>query len=69
MIIKTISVTYGRKVNLGNYNGAEASLTLWADLQERDNAVDRVRVLQGTAESLLHEQLNRVCGPMPPGLQ
>ena len=32
MRIKTISVEYGRKFNLGNYNSADVKATAWADL-------------------------------------
>jgi len=34
MKVKTISVTYGRKFNLGNYESAELSTTIWADLDD-----------------------------------
>lgn len=37
MIIKTISVTYGRKINFGNYNSAEISVTAWADIDETED--------------------------------
>lgn len=33
MRIKTISVEYGRKFNLGNYNSADVKATAWADLE------------------------------------
>ncbi len=32
--VKTASVTYGRKFNLGDYNSATIDCTLWADLSE-----------------------------------
>ena len=32
MVVKTISVTYGRKINLGDYNSANVECTLWADV-------------------------------------
>lgn len=34
MQLKTVSVTYGRKINLGDYNSATVDCTLWADLDE-----------------------------------
>lgn len=37
MKIKTVSVTYGRKFNLGDYNSATIDCTMWADLDEGDN--------------------------------
>ena len=32
MRCKTVSVSYTRKINLGDYNSAEASCTIWAEL-------------------------------------
>lgn len=34
MKITTITVTYGRKINLGNYNNANLEVTLGAELDE-----------------------------------
>ena len=38
MKVKTISVTYGRKFNLGNYESVELSTTMWADVEDEDAA-------------------------------
>lgn len=35
--IKTISVTYGRKFNLGDYNSAHIEISMWADLEAGDD--------------------------------
>jgi len=43
MKIKTISVEYKRKFNLGDYNSADLACTLWADLEENE---DLQQVLQ-----------------------
>lgn len=40
--IKTVSVTYGRKINLGNYNSCEASITVWADVDEDEKNIHAV---------------------------
>lgn len=32
--VKTASVTYGRKFNLGDYNSATIDCTLWADISD-----------------------------------
>lgn len=32
--VKTVSVTYGRKFNLGDYNSAAIDCTLWADVSD-----------------------------------
>lgn len=38
MDIKTISVTYLRKINLGQYNSIELGMTAWADIGADENA-------------------------------
>lgn len=40
MNVKTIAVTYGRKVNLGNYESLNIEVSAWADLHT-DPIVDR----------------------------
>lgn len=35
--IKTVSVTYERKLNLGDYNSATVGCTLWADVEQGDD--------------------------------
>lgn len=35
--IKTVSVTYGRKFNLGDYNSAHIELSIWADVTEEED--------------------------------
>lgn len=37
MKLKTVSVTYGRKFNLGDYNSATVEMTAWADLDDDDD--------------------------------
>jgi len=37
MRIKTVSVTYGRKCNLGEYNSATVECSMWADLDVEDD--------------------------------
>lgn len=32
-IVKTVSVYYGRKVNLGDFNSANVECTVWADVE------------------------------------
>ena len=36
--VKTVSVTYERKINLGDYNSATVGCTLWADLEVEEGA-------------------------------
>jgi hypothetical protein len=37
MKIKTVSATYGRKFNLGDFNSLEISMTVWADIAEDED--------------------------------
>lgn len=37
MKLTTIAVTYGRKMNLGDYNSVHSEVTLWADLEAGDD--------------------------------
>ena len=43
--IKTISVTYGRKLNLGNYESAHSEVAIWADLDPASNINEADAVL------------------------
>ena len=52
MRINTVSVTYGRKINLGDYNSCEIGLSIWADLDSCDDPADAIRTLQ--AQARLH---------------
>lgn len=45
MNIKTVSVTYERKQNLGDFNSANVGCTIWADLSYDD-------------DKLLHEEMD-----------
>ena len=37
MLIHSVSVTYGRKINLGDYNNANIEVTLGADIEPDDD--------------------------------
>ena len=37
MKIKTVSVHYERKINLGDYNSATVGINLWADVDAEEN--------------------------------
>lgn len=61
MRIKTVSVTYGRKINLGDYNSAELGLSLWADLDDADSdAESAVKELQAAARELVRAEYMRI---------
>lgn len=44
-IIKTVSVTYERKINLGDFNSAHIGLTVWADIESGDDVDATMRAL------------------------
>ena len=56
MIVKTISVTYGRKFNLGNYESAEIAATMWADLDETESEAERTAELYAMVKEAVKEQ-------------
>lgn len=60
MILKTISVTYGRKQNLGDYNSAHAEISLWADLEPGDDEASAAEALRQMARAQVMLELARV---------
>lgn len=48
--VKTVSVTYGRKFNLGDYNSATIDCTIWADVKEDENLDQAMKSLWGMAK-------------------
>lgn len=60
--IKTISATYERKVNLGDYNSAHIGMTVWADLDESD---DEAEVGNGLRQMARHHVMAEMARVMP----
>lgn len=60
MKITTISGTYGRKLNLGDFNSVHASITLWADLEDGDNEAMATLALREMARNHVMNELGRV---------
>ncbi len=48
--VKTVSVTYGRKFNLGDYNSATIDCTIWADVKEDENLDQAMKSLWSMAK-------------------
>jgi hypothetical protein len=63
MRIKTISVTYERKINLGDYNSANIGLSLWADLDEDEDSDQAIADLQILARSVVRAEHKRLIKP------
>lgn len=56
MNIKTVSVTYGRKWNVGNYESATVELSIWADVDEDDDPDYVTAALWAMAKASVKEQ-------------
>ena len=57
MIIKTVSVHYERKHNLGDYNSAAIGCDLWADVTEEDDLAACMTALWEMAKANVKAQL------------
>ena len=60
MKVKTISVNYERKLNLGNYQSATVGVALWADLDEGEVAEEAATQLQEKARALVKAEASRL---------
>lgn len=60
MKLKTISVTYSRKLNLGDYNSVHSEVSLWADLDEGDDEATAAEALRTMARNQVLLELSRV---------
>ena len=56
MNLKTISVTYERKFNLGDYNSAHIGMTLWADLEADEDEAEASTALWEMAKANVKAQ-------------
>jgi len=60
MQLKSISVTYGRKLNTGDYSSAHAEISLFADLEEGDDEASAAEALRAMARNQVMLELARV---------
>jgi hypothetical protein len=60
MLLKTVSATYGRKINLGDYCSANVEITLWADLEEGDDPALATESLRQMARNHVMHELARL---------
>jgi hypothetical protein len=61
--IKTITVTYSRTFNLGNYNSARFEVTLGAELEEGDDPAEAEAQLWAQAKEGIKAQALPVVRP------
>jgi hypothetical protein len=55
--VKTVSVNYERKVNLGDYNSAAVGCTVWADVKEEEDLDKAMHDLWTMAKENVKAQL------------
>jgi len=66
MIVKTVSFTYGRKVQTGaQYESAHVEITLWADIEEGDDLDRCMHALHETAKQNVMAKLAPMIGKTP----
>lgn len=56
MKVTTVSITYKRKFNMGDYKSAELGATLWADLEEGDDLSQCTKALWAMAKENVKAQ-------------
>jgi hypothetical protein len=57
MNVTTISVTYGRKVNLGDYNSANVECSIWAQLDPGEDTNEAAHALWSMAKENVKAQV------------
>lgn len=62
MQIKTVSVQYERKQNLGDYSSATAACSLWADVDEADDLDACMHALWEMAKTNVKAQITAAVG-------
>jgi len=60
MILKTISVTYGRKLNLGDFNSAHSEISLWAEVEPDEDEAAAAEALRTMARNQVMLELARI---------
>lgn len=58
--VRTVSVTYGRKQNLGDYNSVHSEITVWVDLDEDDNEAKVASATREMARNHVMSELARL---------
>lgn len=60
MKLTTISATYDRKLNLGDYNSVHIAMTLWADLEDGDDPALAADALRQMARHQVLAEMARI---------
>lgn len=56
MVVKTISTTYERKFNLGEYESANLGVTTWADIEPEQDPAAAINELQELCKEQVRKQ-------------
>jgi hypothetical protein len=60
--VKTISATYERKFNLGEYESASIGVTSWADVEPEQEPAEAINALQDLCKSQVRKQAENILG-------
>jgi hypothetical protein len=60
MQVKTVSITYGRKLNLQDFNSATIEVSTWAELEEGEDSREAIDALFAQAKEIVREQAQGV---------
>jgi len=58
--VKTVSVKYGTKRNLGDFNSVNFEISVWADVEEDEDLDDVMKALWEMAKENVRAQATRV---------
>ncbi len=58
--ITTVSSTYERKMNLGDFNSVNIGVTLWAQLEDTDDEADVTTALRDMARNHVVTEMSRL---------
>ena len=61
--VKTVSVTYERKFNLGDYEMLHLGTTCWAELDPEDDPIETTQQLQQLAREAVRQEWRRLKKP------
>lgn len=59
MKITTISFTYNRKFNLGNFNSVELGCSLWAQIDEEEDEDTCIEILKDKCREHVRREFNK----------
>jgi hypothetical protein len=60
MTVKTISATYERKFNLGEYESASVGVTSWADVEPEQEPAEAINALQDLCKAQVRKQSENI---------